>query len=123
MIDMEKSASARLPATRVWLQVGEGVAKAAAAVARGINGYFQRGLSALEGAGARRAARRELYALGDRMLQDIGLRRDQVEETVETMFRSRPVAAAAQSRREVSAGSEDIVAVKASNDRHYQSVA
>ena len=124
MNDMEKSASAHLPATRFWLELGEGVAKAAAGVAQGFNRTFQGSVAILEGVTARRAARRELYALGDRLLQDIGLRRDQVGETVDGMFRRGPAEAAAQLSREVAAaGSEDIAAVKASNDRHYQSVA
>lgn len=124
MIDMEKSASAHLPATRFWLELGEGVAKAAAGVARGLNRTFQGSVAILEGVMARRAARRELYALGDRLLQDIGLRRDEVEQTVDAMYRHRPAEAAAENAREVeAAGSEDIVGAEASNDRHYQSVA
>ena len=124
MIDMEKSASAHLPASGVWLQLGEGVVSAAASGVRGMNRYFQRSLSTLERAMARRAARRELYALGDRLLQDIGLRRDQVEETVDTMFRRGPGEAIAKPSREVIAGSsEGIAAVSVSNDPHYKSVA
>ncbi len=57
-------------------------------------GWWGRLLSALERNRARGAARRELHRLDDRLLADIGLRRDQVNEFVDGMFRSeQPVAA------------------------------
>lgn len=87
MIDVEKSASARLPMMRVWLERGE---RFAASVSRGllrVDAWLARRLSAFEGAQARRAARRELYALDDRLLNDIGLRREQIPEFVDGMFR------------------------------------
>ena len=42
---------------------------------------------------ARRTARRDLYRLDDRLLQDIGLRRDQVDEFVDSMFRKEKIVA------------------------------
>ena len=100
MIDREKSASARLPMARVWLQRGEALATAAQ---------------------ARRMARRELYALDDRLLNDIGLRRDQIAGFVDGMFRGngdslrRPVAMAART--------EAVAEIGDSSDRHFKSAA
>jgi len=100
MSSVEKSASAHLPAARNWLQ---------------------RIFSAFGRAHARRAALRELYTLDNRLLQDIGLRRDQVGETVNAMFRANPVAEAVQSSREVEVRAS--AAVDVGNDRQYQSAA
>ena len=56
-------------------------------------GWWGRLLAALERNRARGAARRELHRLDNRMLADIGLRRDQVDEFVDGMFRTEnPVA-------------------------------
>ncbi len=69
-------------------------------------------------------ALRGLYALDDRLLQDIGLRREQVGSTVNAMFRRNPVAEVTQRSREVdTGGSGDVTELDASNDRHYQSAA
>jgi uncharacterized protein YjiS (DUF1127 family) len=100
MSTMETSASAQLPRTGSWLQ---------------------RIFSAFGRAHARRAALRELYALDNRLLQDIGLRRDEVRETVSAMFRAGPVAELAQSSREVEVG--DIAVAGVHDDHHYQSAA
>lgn len=89
MTVMETSASAHLPATRVWLARGESVAKAAASAAQGLFGWLRPAFAAFERAQARSAARRSLYLLDDRLLKDIGLRRDQVAGTVDQMFRGR----------------------------------
>ena len=100
MTDMEKSATARLPAAGNWLQ---------------------RIFSALGRAQARRMALRELYALDNRLLRDIGLRRDEVGATVSAMFRADPVAEVARSSREVPSG--NFAAAGGDTDRHYQSAA
>lgn len=94
MIGMERSATAHLPATNVWLERGEGAAKAAASAARGLFVWLRPALAAFERAQARSAARSALYRLDDRLLKDIGLRRDQVAGTVDEMFRGRDAAAA-----------------------------
>jgi len=100
MTNMETSASAQLPGTGNWLR---------------------RIFSAFGRAHARRMALRELYALDNRLLQDIGLRRDEVREAVSAMFRTVPVAEASQPTREVAVSG--IAAVAEHNDRHYQSAA
>ncbi len=100
MTTMEKSASARLPATGNWLQ---------------------RIFSALGRAHARRIALRELYALDNRLLQDIGLRRDEVGAAVNAMFRTARVAEVAQSTRKVAAS--DIAAAGVGNEHRYRSAA
>ncbi len=124
MINVEQSAGLRLPADGVWLQRGEGLARAAVVVVRKINGWVGRGFSAPGRVYARSVALRELHALDDRMLQDIGLRRDQVRTTVDAMFRGDAVAETAQpSRQVVAGGNEDIPVVDAGNDRHYRSAA
>ena len=124
MINVEQSASAHLPAARVWLQRGEGLARAAVGVVRGMNRWLWRGLLALDRARARRVALRELYALDDRLLQDIGLHREQLGVTVDALLRGDPVAEATQPSRKVDAGGTgDITEPDASNDRHYRSAA
>jgi len=124
MTSTEKSASAHLPAARVWLQRGEGLASALISATRGLSSWFRRAFSALERAQARRMALRELYALDNRLLQDIGLSRDEIRPTVSAMFRKDPVAEATHAAREVNAvGGTQAAAVKASNDGHYQSAA
>jgi uncharacterized protein YjiS (DUF1127 family) len=117
MIDLENGASARLPAAHVWLERGESLARTAAGVVGGM-------LRWLERARARRAALRELYRLDDRLLQDIGLRRDQVGELVDGMFRrSEPRAAARPVDNVVVAGGEDVDGVRAGNDGEYRAAA
>jgi uncharacterized protein YjiS (DUF1127 family) len=114
MIDREKSASARLPVARIWLQRGEALAGAASDAVRTIDVWLGRRLSVFAAAQARRAARRELYTLDDRLLKDIGLRREQIAEFVDGMFRGdgestrRParVAARAEAVAEIGAGNE-----------------
>ncbi len=125
MINLERSASAHVAGAGVWLERGAGLARGVAGVARGTGRWLLRGLSALERAQTRRLALRELYALDDRMLQDIGLRREQVGSTVNAMFRGNAVVAeATQPSRQVDAsGSGDVTELGASNDRHYDSAA
>ncbi len=124
MTNVEQSAGLRLPADGVWMQRGKGLARAAVVVVRRINGWVGRGFSALGRVYARSVALRELHSLDDRMLQDIGLRRDQVRTTVDAMFRGNAVAETAQPSRQVNAdGNGDVPAVDASNDRHYRSAA
>jgi uncharacterized protein YjiS (DUF1127 family) len=145
MINVEKSASAHLPAAGVWLQRGKGLARAAAAAVRGISGWVRRGFLALVRVHARSIALRELSALDNRLLQDIGLRRDQLGATVDAMFQGEPVAEATQPPREVEAGDifqgepvaeatqpsreveagdiGDVTELNANNDRHYRSAA
>jgi uncharacterized protein YjiS (DUF1127 family) len=124
MINMEKSASAHLPAARVWLQRGEGLAKAVGFVAGAVSRWVGRKLSALERAQARRMALRELYALDDRLLQDIGLSREQVPAAVNAMFSGGPLADATQPSPQVNAGDAgQRPGADASNDRHFKSAA
>jgi hypothetical protein len=73
---------------------------------------------------ARSVALRELHALDDRLLRDIGLRRDQVGITVDAMFRNNEVTETAQPVRQVDTGGDAVTpVVDASNDRHFQSAA
>jgi uncharacterized protein YjiS (DUF1127 family) len=124
MINVERSASAHLPAARVWLQRGEGLARATVGGVRQVGRWLWRGLSALERTQARRAAVRQLYALDDRLLRDIGIPREQVGAVVDAMLRAGPVAEATQPSREVDAGGTgDVTDRDASNDRHYRSAA
>lgn len=124
MTDVEQSAVARSPVDGVWLQRGEGLAKAAVVGGQRITGWVRRGFSALGRVYARSVALRELHALDDRLLQDIGLRRDQVGLTVDAMFRGHGVAETAQPVRQVDAGgNQDMPVVDASNDRHFRSAA
>ena len=124
MINVEKSAAARLPADGVWLQRGEGLAKVAVAVVGSINGWVRRGFSGLGRVYARSVALRELHALDDRLLQDIGLRRDQVGVTVDAMFRGNAVTETAQPVRQADTDGDAVTpVVDASNDRHFQSAA
>ena len=124
MMNVERRASAHLPGTGVWLERGAGLARTAAGAARGMSRWLRRGFSALERAQARRLAMRELYALDDRLLQDIGLRREQVGSTVSAMFRGNSVAEATQPPPKVdTGGSGDVTELGASNDRHYDSAA
>lgn len=124
MTTLEKSASARLPVARFWVERGEGLASTAIGLGSVLIRWLPRRLSALARVQARRVALRQLHALDDRLLQDIGLRRDQVGITVDAMFRGDPVAETKQPSREVDAGAAgDTPAVDASNNRHYQSAA
>ncbi len=124
MNNVEQSASAHLPAAGVWLQRGEGLARAAAASVRGMSGWVRRGFLALGRVHARSVALRELSALDSRLLQDIGLHRDQLGVTVDAMFRGDPAAEATQPSREVDAGGTgEITELNASNDRHFRSAA
>jgi uncharacterized protein YjiS (DUF1127 family) len=124
MMNVERRAAAHLPGAGVWLERGAGLARGVAGVARGTGRWLLRGLAALERTQARRLALRELYALDDRMLQDIGLRREQVGSTVNAMFRGKPVAETTQPSRQVdTGGSGDVTELDTSNDRHYDSAA
>ena len=93
----ENSASAHLPGKGNWLQ---------------------RIFSAFGRAHARRMAMRELYALDNRLLQDIGLRRDEVGATVSAMFRTERVAEVAKPSR-----TSGIAPVAVRNDDQLQSAA
>lgn len=124
MFGMETSAAARLPAAGVWLRRGAGLARAVTTLVQDMNHWLRRASSAIARVQARRDAMRTLYALDDRMLRDIGLRREQVESTVDAMFRRDPDAEATQPSREVDAAeTTDTGAIDASNDRHYESAA
>ncbi len=124
MTTLEKSASARLPVARFWVERGEGLARAAVAVVARINVRVGRVFSALGRVYARSVALRELHALDDRMLQDIGLRRDQVGVTVDAMVQRNKVARATQPSRELEAAdTSDDPALDVSNDRRYKSAA
>ena len=124
MIKMEQSAAARLPVDGVWLQRGEGLARVAVVATRKIIAWVRRGFSALGRVYARSVALRELHALDDRLLRDIGLRRDQVGVTVDAMFRNNGVTETAQPVRQVDTGGDAVTpVVDASNDRHLQSAA
>ena len=113
MTDMEKRATARLRTAGTWLERGEGLARVVTRV-----------VSAIARARARRHTLRALYALDDRILQDIGLARDQVESTVDAMLSRPPVADEVVAVRDVNAGqAEDIAAPGVSNARHYESAA
>ena len=100
MTSAENSASAHLPRNGSWLQ---------------------RIFSALGRAHARRMAMRELHALDNRLLRDIGLRRDEVGATVSAMFRTERVAEVAKPSREVT--TVGIAAVGVRNDDQLQSAA
>ena len=124
MIKMEQSAGLRLPVDGVWVQRGEGLARVAVVATRKISGWVRRGFSALGRGYARSVALRELHALDDRLLRDIGLRRDQVGITVDAMFRNNGVSETAQPVRQVDTGGEAVTpVVDAGNDRHFQSAA
>lgn len=124
MIKMEQSAGLRLPVDGVWVQRGEGLARVAVVATRKITGWVRRGFSALGRGYARSVALRELHALDDRLLRDIGLRRDQVGITVDAMFRNNEVTETAQPVRQVDTGGEVVTsAVDVSDDRHFQSAA
>lgn len=87
MHNVDGGAVARLPVTGVWIRRGEDLGRV-------VSDFVGRRLSAFGRAQARRAARRELFRLDNRMLQDIGLRRDQVDEFVDGMFRNQNTVAA-----------------------------
>lgn len=113
MTEMEKRAAARLATAGTWLQRGESLA-----------GIVTRVFSAFARARARRQTLRALYALDDRILEDIGLSRDQVESTVDAMLSRPPVAEEVVAVRDVNAGqAADTPVVGVSNDRHYESAA
>ena len=120
MIDRENRASARLPAAPNRLERGKGLAKALADVPRSIYHWLERIVSRLASVQARRTALRNLYALDDRLLHDIGLRRDQVAEVVEGMFRGQDVETPTPAAPVVqtAAGEADV-----DNERHYKSAA
>ena len=124
MFGLQNSAGARLPAVGLWIRRGEGLARAATAAVWAVGRWLQRAYSATAGAKARRDARRALYALDDRMLQDIGLRRDEVASTVDAMFRRAEANVGVEPVRNVNASETTEVAVAdASNDRRFESAA
>jgi uncharacterized protein YjiS (DUF1127 family) len=124
MFGLQNSAGTRLPAAGVWVRRGEGLARAAAAAVRAAGRWMQRAYSAMAGANARRDAKRALYALDDRMLQDIGLRRDEVASTVDAMFRRAETKVGVEPVRDLNASETNEVAVTdASNDRRFESAA
>ena len=87
MINVEKRASAHLSMAGYWLERGETLARASVGALRAVDRWLSRAFAGIAGAQARNSARRELYALDDRMLADIGLRRDQVADCVDAMYR------------------------------------
>lgn len=121
MINVEKRASAHLPTAATWLGRGETLAKTLRHAVEAADGWLNRTFDRLARAQARRAARRELYALDDRLLADIGLRRDQVSECVDAMFRGG--SDAPRESAAVVAASEDITEINVSNDDQYKTAA
>ena len=117
MHNVDGGAIARLPVTGVWVRRGEDLGRV-------VRGVFSRSFSALGRAQARRAARRELFRLDNRLLKDIGLRRDQVDEFVDAMFRrEHTVAAARPTDAVVAGGSEVATEGNVGNDGHFRSAA
>lgn len=117
MHNVDGGAIARMPVTGVWVRRGEDLGRV-------VRGAFSRALSVLGRAQARRAARRELFRLDDRMLKDIGLRRDQVDEFVDTMFRQEQTVAVARPTDEAIAEViGDITDVRTGSNRHLRSAA
>ena len=87
MHNVDGGTVARMPVGSVWLRRGEELGRAFGEAFEGLGRWLGRG-------SARRAARRDLHRLDDRLLADIGLRRDQIDEFVDAMFRDvKPVAA------------------------------
>jgi uncharacterized protein YjiS (DUF1127 family) len=124
MIAKEMSATARLPAAGVWVGRGEGLARAGAAASRQVGGWLWRAYAAMGRSKARRDAKRALYALDDRLLQDIGLRREQVAGIVDDMFRHDAGIHEVKPVRNVNAGqTADVAVTDASNDRRFESAA
>ncbi len=72
----------------------QAVRQALRGLIRGIVGAVRQGAEALQRWHRRRVTYRELMALNDRLLRDIGLRRDQIPAAVEGLWRneSNPVA-------------------------------
>ena len=72
----------------------QAVRQALRGLIRGIVGAVRQGAEALQRWHRRRVTYRELMALNDRLLRDIGLRRDQIPAAVEGLLRneSNPVA-------------------------------
>ena len=93
MHNVDGGAVARLPVIEVWLRRGESLGRGVLNAARRVEARIDRTLAWLGRAQARRVARRDLHRLDDRLLKDIGLRRDQVDEFVDAMFRADPGAA------------------------------
>jgi uncharacterized protein YjiS (DUF1127 family) len=109
-------AIARMPVTGVRVRRGE-------EFGRVVRGVFERSLSVLGRAQARRAARRELFRLDDRLLKDIGLRRDQVDEFVDAMFRRADTVAAARPTDATQTSDEEPTRVNVGNDGRFRSAA
>ena len=113
MTEMEKRAAARLPMAGTWMRRGESLAKVA-----------KRVLSAFARMRARRQTLSVLYALDDRILQDIGLSRDGVESAVDAMLSRPPRAEEVVTVRDLNAGkAADIAAPGVSNEGHFESAA
>lgn len=113
MHNVDGGAIARSPVADVWQHRGEGLGKA-------FGEFFRR----LGRARARRAARRDLHRLDDRLLKDIGLRRDQVDEFVDTMFRRGDnVAATRPTDTAIAEAIEDMAEVNAGDDDSLRSAA
>jgi len=113
MTEMETRAAAHLPTAGTWTRRGESLAKA-----------VKRVFSAFARARARRQTLSALYALDDRILQDIGLARDGVESAVDAMLsRPRP-AEEVVTVRDLKAGqAADIAAPGVSNEGRFESAA
>lgn len=124
MIGMEKSASAHLPAAGVWLRRGAGLARAISRAAGAGKGLLRRSLAGLARARARRHAVRVLYGMDNRMLQDIGISREQIESAVSGMLARPQAGEAVRPVREVEADeTTEIGVARVCNDRHYESAA
>ena len=118
MTNLEKRASAQLSTAGTWLERGEAAARAVGRAVRVVDGWLTRAFAGLAAAQARRQARRELYALDDRILADIGLRREQVADCVDAMFRGN--SATSQANASAVLPSEDVTEI---NAEPYESAA
>jgi uncharacterized protein YjiS (DUF1127 family) len=90
MIDDRESTLARAAAERGWVVRGERYSAVVGTGWRTVVGRLQSMADAFVCWQSRHAARLALEALDDRLLKDIGLRRDQIDLTVDAMFRRKP---------------------------------
>lgn len=116
MIDHRESTLARAAWARAWVVKGERLSAVAGAIGRGLVGAVK----AVRRWQARNAARAALEGLDDRLLRDIGLRRDQIEPAVQAMFRKPPVPVASAAPNAVETG---VTPRRPANDADYKSAA